>query len=73
MSHFAPPTGETHKLGTVYTAVLSKDGGWAQRFQLSGARDEIRTQSMELALKVLLATELEQEFFDLRMTDAREI
>ena len=71
----AGPDGGTEEkpVGTIYTAILSKDGGWAQKFLLEGSREEIRTQSVELALKMLLSTEREDDFFDLRLRDAREI
>ena len=71
----AGPEGGTLEkpIGTVYTAILSQDGGWSQKFLLEGNREEIRTQSVELVLKMLLATELEDDFFDLRLRDAREI
>lgn len=71
----AGPTGGSKEkpVGTVYTAVTSKDGGWAQKFFLEGSREEIRQQSVEMALRILLATELEQDFFDFRLKDAQEI
>lgn len=71
----AGPTGGTPEkpVGTVYTAILTPQGGWAQKFSLEGTRENIRSQSVALCLKILLATEQEQEFFDLRMSDAREI
>ncbi len=71
----AGPDGGTEEkpVGTVFTAVMSKDGGWAQKFLLEGTREEIRQQSVEVGLKILLATELEQDFFDFRLKDAQEI
>lgn len=71
----AGPTGgsEEKPVGTVYTAVYSAQGGWSQRFFLEGDRMDIRHQSVELCLKMLLATELEDDFLDARLRDAREI
>ncbi len=71
----AGPDGGTEEkpIGTVFTAVMSKDGGWSQKFLLEGTREEIRQQSVEVGLKILLATELEQDFFDFRLKDAQEI
>lgn len=69
-----PSGGTTDKpVGTVYTAIYSPDGGWAQRFCLEGSREEIRQQSVDLSLRLLLATELEEDFFDSRLRDAQEI
>ncbi len=71
----AGPDGGTplKPVGTVYIAVLSLEGGWAQQFLLEGTREEIRKESVCLSLQLLLATEREDDFFDLRLVDAREI
>ncbi|MGL5955806.1 MAG: CinA family protein [Brevinema sp.] len=70
-----PSGGSIEKpVGTVYIAIVSRQGdGWAQHFVLEGNREEIRQQGVELGLKILLATELEEEFFDLRLRNAQEI
>lgn len=71
----AGPTGGSpdKPIGTVYTAIHTNNGGWAQRFFLEGSREEIRLQSVELSLRILLATALEEDFFDSRLRDAQEI
>lgn len=71
----AGPDGGTKEkpVGTVFIAILTSNGGWAQKFSLEGTRKDIRTQSVELCLQLLLATEKEEDFFDLRLRDAKEI
>ncbi len=76
VSGIAGPGGGTEEkpVGTIYTAILSKyNGGWAQKFFIEGERNSVREQSAVLALQILLATELEQDFMDIRLVDAREL
>ncbi|MGL4677657.1 MAG: CinA family protein [Brevinema sp.] len=71
----AGPSGGSNEkpVGTVYTAVTTKQRIFAQHFILKGTRDEIRLQSVELGLKILLAIELEKKFFDSRLINTQEI
>jgi len=76
VSGIAGPNGDSSEkpIGTVYTAILDKNNkGWAQHFKFEGTRKEIQIQSVEVLLTLLLATEKEEEFFDLRLYNAQEI
>lgn len=76
ISGIAGPNGGTAQkpVGTVYTTIIDKNNcGWSQLFHFEGTRQEIQIQSVEVLLSLLLATEKEEEFFDLRLQDAREI
>ncbi|MGL4388185.1 MAG: CinA family protein [Brevinema sp.] len=72
---FAGPDGGTdlNPIGTVYMAILSKENhGWGQKFRFEGERQLIREKSVEVALRLLISTEKEEDFFDFSMCDARE-
>ncbi|MGL4394804.1 MAG: CinA family protein [Brevinema sp.] len=72
---FAGPTGgnERDSVGTVYMTILSKDeSGWGQKFKFEGDRQSVRQKAVEVALRLLISTEKEEDFFDFSMCDARE-
>lgn len=71
----AGPTGGSDEkpIGTVFTAILSQNKeGWAQQFLFNGTRTEIRIQAVHAALRLLSATEKEEDFMDIHMCNARE-